>query len=91
MRFDPCLVAKEKDMFSIYSEVSIEFQLEDMDGNLLPLDLCQVVECGVRLLHANDGLEAKHQAKRERFYDLDMRWEDYFGVVIRRRKKRRHN
>jgi hypothetical protein len=91
MRFDPCLVAKEKDMFSIYSEVSIEFQLEDMDGNLLPLDLCQVVECGVRLLHANDGLEAMHQAKRERFYDLDMRWEDYFGVVIRGRKKRRHN
>ncbi|KAH8480451.1 hypothetical protein H0E87_030640, partial [Populus deltoides] len=91
MRFDPSLVAKEKDMFSIYSEVSVEFQLEDMDGNLLPLDLCQVVECGVRLLHANDGLEAMHQAKRERFYDLDMRWEDYFGVVIRRRKKRRHN
>ncbi|XP_052305710.1 disease resistance-like protein DSC1 isoform X5 [Populus trichocarpa] len=91
MRFDPCLVAKEKDMFSIYSEVSVEFQLEDMDGNLLPLDLCQVVECGVRLLHANDGLEAMHQAKRERFYDLDMRWEDYFGVVTRRRKKTRHN
>jgi hypothetical protein len=56
MRFDPCLVAKEKNMFSIYSEVSVEFQLEDMDGNLLPLDLCQVVECGVRLLHANDGI-----------------------------------
>jgi len=36
-------------------------------------------------------LEAMHQAKRERFYDLDMRWEDYFGVVIRGRKKRRHN
>jgi len=52
--FDPCLIAKEHDMFGEYSEVSVEFQLEDMSGNLLPLDLCQVVECGVRLLHVND-------------------------------------
>ncbi|KAH8480457.1 hypothetical protein H0E87_030646, partial [Populus deltoides] len=52
--FDPCLVANEQDMFNEYSEVSVEFQLEDMSGNLLPLDLCQVVECGVRLLHVND-------------------------------------
>jgi hypothetical protein len=86
MRFDPCLVTKEKDMFSIYSEVSVEFQLEDMDGNLLPLDLCQVVECGVRLLHANDGLEALFQAKRARFND-----QYYLGKVMRRIKKRRHN
>jgi len=41
-------------MFSEYSEVSVEFQLEDMNDNLLSLDLCQVIECGVRLLHAND-------------------------------------
>jgi len=52
--FDPCLVAKENDMFREYNEVSVKFQLEDMYGNLLPLHLCQVVECGVRLLHAND-------------------------------------
>jgi len=52
---DPCLVAKEKDMFSNYSEVSVEFQPEDMNGNLLPLDLCQVHECGVHLLY-KDGI-----------------------------------
>jgi hypothetical protein len=52
--FDPCLVAKENDMFREYNEVSVKFQLEDMYGNLLPLHLCQVVECGVRLLHTND-------------------------------------
>jgi len=40
-----CLVAKEKDMFSEYSEVSVEFQPEDIYGNLLPLNLCQVSEC----------------------------------------------
>jgi hypothetical protein len=51
--FDPCLIAREHDMFSEYSEVSVEFQLEDMSGNLLPLDLCWVVECGVHLLHVN--------------------------------------
>jgi hypothetical protein len=62
--FDPCLVAKKKDMFSKYSEVSVEFQPEDFYGNLFPLDCCQVVESGVRLLHANDGLEAMFQAKR---------------------------
>jgi hypothetical protein len=48
--FDPCLVVKEKDMFSEYSEVSVEFQPEDFYGNLFPLDCCQVVECGVRVL-----------------------------------------
>jgi hypothetical protein len=48
--FDPCLVAKEKDMFSEYSEVSVEFQPADIYGNLLPLNLCQVYECGVRPL-----------------------------------------
>ena len=51
---DPCLVAKEKDTFSKYSEVSVEFQPEDMNGTLLLLDSCQVVECGVHLLHANE-------------------------------------
>jgi len=85
MGFDPCLVAKEKDMFSEYSEISVEFQLEDMNGNLLPLDLCQVLECGVRLLYEDeirhfdlmdcDGLEAMFQAKRARFQG--MRCEDY--------------
>jgi len=52
--FDPCVVAKENYMFSEYSEVSVEFQLEDMNGNLLPLDLCQVHECGVRLLYEEE-------------------------------------
>ena len=51
---DPCLVAKEKDTFSKYSEVLVEFQPEDMNGTLLLLDSCQVVECGVHLLHANE-------------------------------------
>ncbi|XP_073262952.1 disease resistance protein RPP2B-like [Populus alba] len=51
---DPCLVAKEKDTFSKYSEVSVEFQPEDMNGTLLLSDFCQVVECGVHLLHANE-------------------------------------
>ena len=89
--FDPCLVAKEEDMFSEYSEVSVEFQPEDINGDLLPLDRCQVVECGVRLLHANDGLEAMFQAKRAKramLPDDDMIWESGFDKVIRRRKKR---
>ncbi|XP_011014264.1 PREDICTED: LOW QUALITY PROTEIN: protein SUPPRESSOR OF npr1-1, CONSTITUTIVE 1-like, partial [Populus euphratica] len=63
--FDPCVVAREDYMFSEYSEVSIEFQPEDMNGNLLPLDLYQVVECGVRL-----------QAKRAMV--VDVRWENGF-------------
>jgi hypothetical protein len=53
--FDPCLDAKKKDMFSEYNELSVKFQLEDMNGNFLPLDLCQVLECGVRLLY-EDGI-----------------------------------
>nr|XP_034908309.1 disease resistance-like protein DSC1 [Populus alba] len=83
--FDPCVIAKEDYMFSEYSEVSVEFQLEDMNGNLLPLDLCQVHECGVRLLNEDeiqwsdsfhfyplnlDGLEARFQAKRGRFQGM---------------------
>jgi len=68
--FDPCPVAKEKDMFSKYSEILVEFQLEDMNGILLPLDLCQVRECGVRLLDTKDkhGLKTRFQAKRARFH-----------------------
>ena len=78
--FDPCLVAKEDYMFSKYSEVSVEFQPEDMNGNLLPLEFCQIHECGLHLLYEDgiqdrDGLEAMFQAKRERFQS--MRWEDY--------------
>jgi hypothetical protein len=49
------LDAKKKDMFNEYNEVSVKFQLEDMNGNFLPLDLCQVLECGVRLLY-EDGI-----------------------------------
>ena len=64
--FDPCLAVKEKNMFSKYSEVSVEFQLEDMNDILLALDLCQVCECGVRLLDAGDkrGLETRMEAQR---------------------------
>ena len=52
--FDPCLVVRYDYMFREYSEVSVEFQLEDFKGNLLPLNLYQVYECGVRLLDAKD-------------------------------------
>ncbi|KAG6737786.1 hypothetical protein POTOM_059316 [Populus tomentosa] len=46
---------EEEDMFSEYKEVSVKFQLEDMNDNFLPLDLCQVLECGVHLLY-KDGI-----------------------------------
>ena len=87
--FDPCLVAKEDYMFREYSEVSVEFQLEDMNDNILPLDLCQVRECGVHLLYEDeihcidyycDALEARFQGKRARFQGKS--WEDYY--VMRR-------
>ncbi|KAJ6858846.1 hypothetical protein NC652_041272 [Populus alba x Populus x berolinensis] len=52
--FDPCLVAIKDDMFSKYSEVSVEFQPESIDGNHLTFYPCQVRECGVRLLHPNN-------------------------------------
>ena len=56
MGFDPCLDAKKKkDMLSEYNEVSVKFQLEDMNDNFLPLDLCQVLKCGFRLLY-EDGI-----------------------------------
>ena len=56
------VVAKKNYIFREYSEVSVEFQLEDIFGNLLPLNfgnllplnLCQVYECGVHLLDAKD-------------------------------------
>ena len=54
MGLDPCLVAKEDYMFSEYSEVSVEFQLENKSGNLLPLNHCQVVECGVRPVYQDE-------------------------------------
>ncbi|XP_073262699.1 disease resistance protein RPP2B-like [Populus alba] len=65
---DPCLVVKENDMFSKYNEVSVEFQPEDMNGIFLALDVCQVCECGVRLLDAKDkhGLETRLQAQPRR-------------------------
>ena len=50
--FDPCLVAIKDDMFNKYSEVSVEFQPEPIDGNHLTFYPCKVRECGVRLLHA---------------------------------------
>ncbi|XP_034887204.1 disease resistance-like protein DSC1 isoform X2 [Populus alba] len=70
--FDPCLVAKKDYMFSEYSEVSVEFQPEDINGNLLPLDLCQVHECGVRLLYV-DGIHQFDLIMQGyfRYYPLD--------------------
>jgi hypothetical protein len=80
MGFDPCVVAKEKDTFSEYSEVLVEFHLEN---NLYG---CYVVECGVhllydggafglRLLHANDEdkIQRFHliMSDSSRFYPLD--------------------
>nr|TKR84460.1 hypothetical protein D5086_0000257400 [Populus alba] len=91
--FDPCLVAKEDDIFSEYSKVLVKFQLEDMNGNLLPLDLCQVHECGIRLLYEDgihcidyycdyycDTLEAMFQGKRARFQGSC--WEDYIVMSV---------
>jgi len=54
MGFDRCLVTGKDYMFSKYSEVSVEFQPEDINSNILPLDICQVVECGIRLLYVNE-------------------------------------
>jgi hypothetical protein len=82
--FDPCVVAKKDYMFSEYSEVSVEFQLEDKNRNFL----ChyQVVECGVHLLydrgefrlhllHTNDEDKIQHfpliMSDSSRFYPLD--------------------
>jgi hypothetical protein len=38
--FDPCLDAKEKDIFSEYSEVSVEFHLKDKKANPLHCYFC---------------------------------------------------
>ncbi|KAG6738713.1 hypothetical protein POTOM_058335 [Populus tomentosa] len=65
--FDPCVIAKEDYMFSEYSEVSVEFRLEDMNGNLLPFDLCQVHECGVRLLY-EDEIQRFHLIMSDSFH-----------------------
>jgi hypothetical protein len=54
-------------MFSQYSEVSVEFQLEDKSGNLLPSNHCQVVECGVRPVYQDEI----------HFFDLIMQEQDY--------------
>nr|TKR84457.1 hypothetical protein D5086_0000257370 [Populus alba] len=71
--FDPCVIAKEDYMFSEYNEVSVKFQLEDINGNLLPLDLCQVHECGVRLLY-EDEIQCFHLIMSDsfRFYPLNL-------------------
>ena len=85
MGFDPCVVAKKDYRFSEYSEVSVEFHVQDMKGNFL----CyyQVVECGVhllydggefglRLLHTNDEDKIQHfpliMSDSSRFYPLDI-------------------
>jgi len=82
--FDPFLVVKEKDMFSKYSEVTVEFQVKDMNSFLVALNVCQVLECGVRLLYEDeihcinyycDALEARFQGKRAMFQGMS--WEDY--------------
>jgi hypothetical protein len=98
--FDPCLVAKKDNyMFNKYSEVSVKFQLKDITGDLLPSNVCQVVECGVRLLHANEmhridfimqdysrfhRVGLKAMFQAKRERLQGMRRDDYFGYVFPR-------
>ena len=88
--FDPCLVAIKDDMFSKYSEVSVEFQPESIDGNHLTFYPCQVRECGVRLLHPNNEDEIQRfdliMPSSSRFYPLD-RYELEPGFQAKRAKK----
>ena len=98
MGFDPCLVVKEDYMFSEYSKISVEFQPEDINGNLLPLEFCQVHECGLHLLY-KDGIHDLIMPDCFRFYSLDrdgleamfqtkrerfqsMSWEDYYAMRL---------
>jgi len=82
---DPCLVAKEDYTFSKYNKVSVEFQPEDMNGNLLPLEFCQVHERGVSVLDAEYkyGLETRLQAHRARFQALRARLPGHRGAPRR--------
>jgi len=68
--FDPCLVAKKDYMFSEYSKISVEFQLEDMNSNLLALEFCQVHECGLHLLY-KDGIHDLIMPDHRWFYCPD--------------------
>jgi hypothetical protein len=47
--YDPCLNATKDFWYSKFSEVSVEFSVEDLDNN--PLHYCHVRKCGVRQLH----------------------------------------
>ncbi|CAK7328814.1 unnamed protein product [Dovyalis caffra] len=47
--YDPCLNATKDYWYGKYSEVLVEFSVEDMDNN--PLHCCHVSKCGVRLLY----------------------------------------
>ncbi|KAJ6744671.1 hypothetical protein OIU79_030908, partial [Salix purpurea] len=47
--YDPCLNATKDFWYGKYSEVSVEFSVEDMDNN--PLQRCHVSKCGVRELY----------------------------------------
>ena len=47
--YDPCMNATKDFWYGKYSEVSVEFSVEDMDNN--PLQHCHVSKCGVRELY----------------------------------------
>nr|TKR84458.1 hypothetical protein D5086_0000257380 [Populus alba] len=47
--YDPCLNATKDFWYGNFSEVSVEFSVEDMDTN--PLHYCHVSKCGVRQLY----------------------------------------
>jgi hypothetical protein len=49
--YDPCLNATKDFWYGKFSEVSVEFSVEDMDNN--PLHYCHVRKCGVRQLHTH--------------------------------------
>uniref|UniRef100_A0A3N7FGF9 Uncharacterized protein n=1 Tax=Populus trichocarpa TaxID=3694 RepID=A0A3N7FGF9_POPTR len=47
--YDPCLNATKDFWYGKFSEVSVEFSVEDLDNN--PLHYCHVRKCGVRQLY----------------------------------------
>ncbi|KDP45592.1 hypothetical protein JCGZ_17199 [Jatropha curcas] len=58
--YDPCVDATKDDHFSKYRELVDEFYPEDMDGN--PLQYCEVINCGVRLLYSDEELFCRRRS-----------------------------
>ncbi|KAJ6762262.1 hypothetical protein OIU74_024875 [Salix koriyanagi] len=66
--YDPCLDATKDFWYGKYSEVSVEFSVEDMDNN--PLQHCHVSKCGVRELYTqaesySDGVVCKKEEQQK--------------------------